>query len=468
MNENEHKSLVCELFNLDESDIQTIDYTNAGGIAVISVLLADKNRPNCPECNCSNISIKGYQHKKIVHSVLSDRKCVIDYRARRYKCNLCGRTFYEHNPFSFGKQKLSSLTVQNVLRDLKNHNDTFSSVAQRYHISPTTAASIFDTHVEMDRLTLPEYMSWDECYAFHHPGYKSKYVCMFLDYKKASPVDILPSRRKEYLTRYLLTIPKEERNKVKMISTDMYETYRIVINEMFPKCLISVDHYHLSQEFSRKMDSIRIRIMKQYPKSSSEYYLLKKFNWLIFKRRDSEDKEGLLFDPNRERKANKTLNRYLNYYEIETLLRSINTDIDEVWELKDAFMDFYDTNDTNTAEKELNILIKRFQASGIPEVKEFARTIKNWKQEIINSFQAIYTEYTVNKDTGQVELSQRKLNNGLMENRNSILKIIKKNANGYTNWERFRNRCLYVLRKDSTAALYPMYQSKKGGSQNGS
>ena len=79
--------------------------------------------------------------------------------------------------------KISALTVQNVLRDLKKQSETFASVASRYHISPTSAASIFDQHVKMPRLPLPELMCWDEAYAFFHEGEKSKYVFTILDFQ---------------------------------------------------------------------------------------------------------------------------------------------------------------------------------------------------------------------------------------------------------------------------------------------
>lgn len=35
-----------------------------------------------------------------------------------------------------------------------------------------------------------------------------------------------------------------------------------------------------------------------------------------------------------------------------------------------------------------------------------------------------------------------------MENRNAIIKLITKSANGYHNWDRFRNRCMLVLEKE--------------------
>ena len=48
-----------------------------------------------------------------------------------------------------------------------------------------------------------------------------------------------------------------------------------------------------------------------------------------------------------------------------------------------------------------------------------------------------------------------------MENRNSLIKSLKKNSNGYTNRERFRNRCLYVLRPDARPLLNPIEDDKK-------
>lgn len=34
-----------------------------------------------------------------------------------------------------------------------------------------------------------------------------------------------------------------------------------------------------------------------------------------------------------------------------------------------------------------------------------------------------------------------------MENRNASIKLVTKVANGYRNWDRFRNRCMLVLEK---------------------
>ncbi|WP_303321387.1 transposase [Holdemanella biformis] len=44
-------------------------------------------------------------------------------------------------------------------------------------------------------------------------------------------------------------------------------------------------------------------------------------------------------------------------------------------------------------------------------------------------------------------VEQKRINNAPMENRNAIIKLVTKAANGYRNCKRFRNRCMLVLEK---------------------
>ena len=468
MSSDETRNSVLSHFNLENDNIEHFSTRNENNQLVADILLR-ANYPPCPSCGNTDIRIKGYETKVIKHSLLTDRPCVIHYKARRYKCPVCLRTYYEHNPFCFKSMKISALTVERVLADLKKQTETFSSVAERHHISPTAAASIFDHHVQMPRLSLPQFMEWDEAYAFHHKGENSKYVFTILDFSSQNPVDILPSRKLEYLRSYFMSIPAEERKQVKMIATDMYREYRTVIRELFRNSFHCVDHFHVSQELMRKVDRVRIRVMKSVPKykdktqsETDEYYLLKKFNWLIFKRDDTRLKnKDLLFDPNRERKMNHKLQRMLNYYDIRILIEDIHPDLKAAWQLKDDLVDFYDNNTYETAPAALKELIRKFFSSGVEEMIEFAKTLRSWDQEIINSFIIVEYAHKVDKETGQVVVSAKRLNTNLMENRNSILKTIKKSSNGYQNWPRFRNRCLYVLRPDARPVLNPVIPKKK-------
>jgi transposase len=304
------KEDAMELFGLENSDVQKIHYENANGDAQIKIELVPHYEP-CPECGYERPKIKDYRWKRITHSVLTDRKCTLLYHARRYICPFCHHTYMEKNPFVFGSMSVSTFTVKNVLEDLKDYNETFSSVARRYHISPTTAAYIFDDHVQLPRKQLPEILCFDEVYAFRN--YSEKFVCVLLDFRTHKPIDFLNSRRQDKLIRYFMKIPAEERKKVRVCSFDMYPTYRNVMKHCFVNSVGCIDHFHLCQELGRQVDKIRIRVMKGTKKVSDNYYLLKNFNWMLYRHSDINAPDGKpLFDPDRKAKYNWHFKYYIN------------------------------------------------------------------------------------------------------------------------------------------------------------
>ncbi|WP_295766719.1 hypothetical protein [uncultured Holdemanella sp.] len=55
--------------------------------------------------------------------------------------------------------------------------------------------------------------------------------------------------------------------------------------------------------------------------------------------------------------------------------------------------------------------------------------------------------FIVSKDTGEITVEQKRINNAFMENRSAIIKLVTKATSGYGNWDRFRNRCMLILEK---------------------
>lgn len=446
--------------DLERADIKSMNIYNDGEGLTIDVELNSKPH-KCPVCSTETSRIKGYQNKIIRHSILNNTPCIIDYRARRYICPLCGKTFFENNPFTNKGSRLSVATVYNVLADLKNPALTFSYVASKYHISQSTVANIFDRGVNIPRRTLPECICFDETYAFKSD--RSNYICVLVDYKDKKVIDILPTRRMQDLTDYFYNIPLEERKKVRYVSFDMWQTYRSVAKTMFPNCVTIVDKFHLLQEFTRKATRVRIRIMNKNKKIKDElenearrlkkekkklppdkqekliqaqrnYYILKKFEWMIF----SKNKD--ILNPNLEKKMNHALGQYCNLYDLFNLLENTDEDMTEIINLKDELYDFYEKCTYEESKAKINELIIDFRSSSVPELVSFANTLTQWKPEIINSFIIIPG---INK----------KMNNALIENRNKSIKLLKHSSNGYTNWKRFRNRVLYTINDDEKFKL---------------
>ena len=122
-----------------------------------------------------------------------------------------------------------------------------------------------------------------------------------------------------------------------------------------------------------------------------------------------------------EKKYNRVLEGYYNYYDLVEYMIKTDSQLEEALYLKDELKRFFDKSDTDTAKDNLNELIREFKSSSIPIMNEFGNTMVRWKNEIINK----------------------------------TIKNIKHNSNGYRNWERFRNRVMYVLNDDATYYMYP-------------
>ncbi|MDY0277545.1 MAG: transposase family protein [Acholeplasma sp.] len=100
-----------------------------------------KTCPNttiCSFCNSTNINIKEYKKVKITHSISMTKSIYILFNRRRYKCKTCGKTFYEHDPFTDHKSRLSNLTIMNILEYLKDVNHSFTGASKYYNTSINT------------------------------------------------------------------------------------------------------------------------------------------------------------------------------------------------------------------------------------------------------------------------------------------------------------------------------------------
>lgn len=450
-------------FDLDRANISDIDIYHEHEGVFIDVKLNIKEH-KCPLCGSVTSKVKSYQTKRINHSVLNPVACTIIYHARRYVCPVCGKTFYENNPFCMKSSRASVATVYNVLTELKRPEVTFTYLGQKYHMSPSSIANIFDKHISISRRKLPECMCLDEVYAFKSKERSddSKYVCVLLDYKNNKIVDLLPTRRKYDLIKYFSKIPVAERKQVKYISIDMWETYRQVQKTMFPNSALIVDKFHVLQELMRDVERVRITVMNEYkskldalkikkkamedsgqklePEDAEHYmeydkayYLLKKFNWVLYSK--NED----ILDPNVNKKFNHKLNQYLNLYDIYTYLTELDDDLTDAINVRDNMHKFYRDSDYSKAKEELEKIIIQSRTCNTKSMQSFSNTLTRWKQEIINSFIKID--------------GSKRISNGLIENRNKTIKLIKRSSNGYTNWKRFRNRVLYVLNDDAAMKI---------------
>ncbi len=164
--------------------------------------------------------------------------------------------------------------------------------------------------------------------------------------------------------------------------------------------------------------------MKSYETNSQEYYLLNRFKFLLFDR-------GVNLDG--EKRFNKKLQTYLNYGDLLELMLSIDDEIRKAYELKEEYVIFNSSFTIEEARDNYDCLLDDFIKANINEYEEFITLLRNWKSEIINSF---------NKWNG------KRINNGIAESINQNIATIIYNTKGIRNTSRRRKRIMYSINKD--------------------
>lgn len=80
------------------------------------------------ECGITVVTIKDYSPKKITHSISTNQPCILNYKARKFKCKDCGKIFLEANSFCHKDEKISLYTDIKIMENLRSHTSTFTSV----------------------------------------------------------------------------------------------------------------------------------------------------------------------------------------------------------------------------------------------------------------------------------------------------------------------------------------------------
>lgn len=423
------------LLGLQPHDIQDLNITREDNNVFINVTLARKQKP-CPCCESLNSNIKDYRVKKITHSIFNTSTAFINYRCRRFVCNDCHKSFSEDSPFTASRQRISTATVMQVLKDCKRLNYTFTSIAEKNHISTSSAVNIFDQYVSMTPGSLPRVLSIDEFYLGR--TWNSRFACIFIDWETGQIVDIFPSRKKFKLYSYMQYIKKSEFDNVRYVSIDMNTTYRDFAYHHFKHCTVMIDSFHVVKNINEALRNLRIHVMYSQDRDSVDYYLLKHWNHLLMKRKgDIEDNIP---------QYNRNIGYAINRPQILELLLKIDPVLKSAYQWKEDYLDFNEDCTYENASQRYDELYNQLVRLNMNEFREVTILLKNWRTEILNSF---------------IRIDQRRISNGPVESVNGRIKILLKTSLKYRNFERLRSRIMYCINKDSLPLMTDRKKTNK-------
>ncbi|MBR3167665.1 MAG: ISL3 family transposase [Erysipelotrichaceae bacterium] len=385
----------------------------------------------CKGCGTYHTNVKEYIHKKIVHSIYYGKPCTILFKHRRFLCPKCGKTAMDRNPFCSESCRISDQTILNILSFLKRYNNPFRAAAEYFRVAVSEVIRIFDRYCQMDRNPFTKVMCFDEVYFSRKR--KKKYVLVIINFFNRAIIDVLKDRDKRTIASYLKGIDLKERNRVEYACIDMNDSYREVLPRYLHNATIVADSFHVVKRVGKALDEVRKKVMRRYEsdKKSDGYYLLKY-------------REEILFGDSLSDKPvyNRHFHLPLSEFELMRKMKELDKELADAYDLYQAYLSFNNTDymDSLKALNDLEEYINSCKVSGIKEFIDLSNTLSNWKTEIINSF---------------CKLKGQRVSNGPIEGRNSLIKKILKIANGYSNFDRFRNRIIYSLNKFATHSFRP-------------
>ncbi len=358
----------------------------------------ERKEHHCISCGTATNTVHDYREQEIKDIPAFGKLVSIVLRKRRYRCKHCGKRFFETNSFLPRYHRMTNRLSAFVIDKLRDER-SFTSVTREVNLSVSTVIRIFDT-VSYPKAELSQALSIDE---FKGNTWGEKYQCILTDPVNKVVLDILPERYKPYLTKYFKQFSKEKRNSVTYFVSDMWRTYADISDVWFKNATQVVDKYHWIRQAIWAFEKVRKEEQKKLSPELRKYF--KRSKSLLIKRYDSLEEE-------QKQQVNVML-----YY-------SVN--ISRAYFYKEQFLKIISHTDTDTAKKAMSEWIENAENCGIPQFEKCAETMRNWYKGIVNSFSTTIT-------------------NGFTEGCNNKIKVLKRNAYGYQNFKRFRNRILHIF-----------------------
>lgn len=119
-------------------------------------------------------------------------------------------------------------------------------------------------------------MSWDE---YHFKKGKRSFIAQ--DFDSLKVITILDGRTQATIRNHFQRYSRQVRNRVKVITMDMFSPYYQLAKQLFPHAKIVLDRFHIMQHLSRAMNRVRIQIMNQFDRKIHENRALKRYWKLV-------------------------------------------------------------------------------------------------------------------------------------------------------------------------------------------
>jgi len=351
----------------------------------------------CPKC--ANFTLVAYDKRvvRIKDRPLDGKQIVLKILKRRYFCKPCKRPFTEPLPGILPGRKTTQRLRKSVqwaclqFSDLKKVENTYRVSAGFVYKSLYEQLELETRKIKSDEFGTS--VGIDEHVFGRKKGLRRKeFVTMIVDHNHKKVREVVLGKTHESLWSGLEKISGRE--KVKVVTLDMSDSYKSFAKNFFPNAELVADRFHVERLIQPLMLARRIEITGDQRTNPVRLLMNRKRKNLEFWERTKLD-QWLKLHPK----------------------------MNELYSIKEQIGRFYEIRGFNRAEIAFNKILFRLQAFTEPALKTFCKTLTRWKTEILNYFKF-------------------RITNARVEGFNNVAKVIKRMGYGFRSFNNYRLRLL--------------------------
>lgn len=355
---------------------------------VFLILTCTEEKVEC-QC-CSNVTDELHQtrHVMVRDLPISGQVVYLKVPRRKFYCKHCQHYFTENLEFMLPRRKYTERYEKYIYQRV--NTSSIEQVKREESLSWDQVHGIYKHQCEGLKKNWSEVKRLGMDEISKRKGHKS-FVTVLGDMDKGKLIDVIDSHEQKEIIEALMQQALEVREKVEEVSVDMWGGFPEIIEKVFPKAKIVTDRFHVMKAVNEELNKIRKQIKFKIK--------IKGEKWLLLKNKKDLNEEQL------ER--------------LELVLKQSKR-LRQAYEFKESFREIYE----NINEREKGRLaILDWLKKACKVYTDVIVTIRNHLDYICNYFLSRTT-------------------NSPMEGINNRLKLIKRQAYGFLNFDNMRRRFL--------------------------
>ena len=358
-----------------------------------------RERLRCSQCGSAEVWSQGGVERNFRTLPIGRQPTFVSFKVPRVYCLDCGKTrqvritfadpkkHYTHAFERYVLELSACMTIQDVADHLVLGWDTVKDIQARS----------LQRRFGKPKLHKLKQIAIDEiCIGKGH-----RYLTVVLDLLSGAVVFVGDGKGVEALTPFWRRL-RRAHAKIEAVATDMSAAYIRAIRENIHRAVHVFDHFHVIKLYNEKLSAFRRWLFHHLTAQGQR--LLKGIRWLLLKNPEN-------LDPDRNERQR--LQRALQLNEPLALAYYLKEDLRQVW-LQSS---------KSEARRVLRDWLARARASGIRMLKQFADTLEEHQEGILN-----YYDY--------------RISTGPLEGTNNKIKTMQRQAYGYRDHAFFKLKIL--------------------------